>query len=246
MRNDERPAPGFRPLPLPLVDRDRALAVLDLLEKTWHRGSQTGTSLRHEEPLDGLIFTVLSQNTNDRNRDLAYARLRERFPKWRDVMNAPREAVMNAIKVGGLNRIKTMRIQEILKEVKETFGSFSLKDLRKKRPEEVRFYLESIPGVGPKTAACVLLFDLGIPAFPVDTHVARVTKRLGWVPQDTTPFEIQCILEELLPKDRFFDGHLNLIHHGRMVCKARKPSCPSCPIRSFCVFPDTKEELECG
>jgi len=218
--------------------------VLDTLERCWHQGDLFRPDFS-KEPLDGLVLTVLSQNTNDRNRDMAYGRLRSAFPSWEAVAAAPREEVEEALRPAGLAPGKTKAILAILAQLHRTFGAFSLESLRLMPPEEARSFLEQLPGVGPKTAACTLLFDLAVPAFPADTHVSRVCRRLGLVPPSATPPQIMAFVESFLPPSYFLPGHLNMIEHGRHRCRARSPRCDECEIRDWCEFPaSTSAEKE--
>ncbi|MGC9372251.1 MAG: endonuclease III domain-containing protein [Thermovirgaceae bacterium] len=217
-----------------LPDRAHLLRCLDILERTWKQ--ENAPSMRFDdEPLDSLVRTVLSQNTNDTNRDRAYENLRRRFPDWKDVLGAKTEEVAEAIKSAGLSNTKAVRIREILETVKMTFGVLSLEKMKEWDDSQARRFLQDFRGVGPKTAACVLLFDLHMPAFPVDTHVARVSRRIGWVPARATPETIQECLEHIIPPDRYLGAHLNLISHGKNICRARKPECLRCPIADFCL-----------
>ena len=208
---------------------------LDLLEARWHHEGNP-PALAHPEPLDGLILTVLSQHTNDRNRDAAFARLKERYPAWEDAAAAGYEAVEDAVRPAGLAPTKAGRILEILKIVREDFGRYSIAPLVERGRDEARRYLLSLPGVGEKTAACVLLFDMGLSAFPVDTHIARVCQRVGFVPESTPAEAICAVLEQEVDPARYLGGHVNIIEHGRAVCKARKPLCPSCSAVRLCSF----------
>ncbi|MDR1376275.1 MAG: endonuclease III [Synergistaceae bacterium] len=208
---------------------------LDLLEACWHH-EENPPDLAHPEPLDGLILTVLSQHTNDRNRDVAFARLKERYPQWEDAAAASCEAVEDAVRPAGLAPTKAKRILEILRIVGEDFGRYSIAPLAQRGRDEARKYLLSLPGVGEKTAACVLLFDMGLAAFPVDTHIARVCQRVGFVPEATPAEAICALLEREVDPARYLGGHVNIIEHGRAVCKARKPQCLSCPAAGLCSF----------
>ena len=212
--------------------RNHVVQVLDLLEDLW-RNERNPPRLGHDDPLEGLILTVLSQNTNDKNRDRAYARLREAFPEWEEALNDP-AGLAEAIKPAGLSLIKSGRIENILEKVRESFGEFSLRALRTWEPARVVEFLRSFAGVGPKTIACVLLFDLEIPAFPVDTHIARFTRRMKWASEKTRPEDMSAFYEAIVPKQRFLGAHVNIIHHGRGLCSARSPKCASCPIRNIC------------
>jgi len=179
---------------------------------------------------------VLSQHTSDVNSERAYAALKDRFPAWRDVLAAPAVAVADAIRVGGIADQKAVRIQRILATIAAREGDLDLARLHELADAEVEAYLTSLPGVGPKTAACVLVFSMGRHAFPVDTHVHRVATRLGWLAPGTDAARAHEVLRDLVPPDIRYDLHLALIAHGRTVCRARRPACPSCVLRDRCAF----------
>jgi endonuclease-3 len=190
-------------------------------------------------PVDELVSTILSQNTNDINRDKAFDTLKDRFPTWEAVMAADKDEVIEAVRIAGLANQKGPRIQQALKEIAaHTGGSLELDFLRELPVEEARQWLMAIKGVGPKTAAIVLLFSMGIPAFPVDTHIYRVTGRLGLRPMKLNREQTHVYLEERIPPDYFYDLHLNIIRLGREVCGARKWECDRCPVESLCPFED--------
>jgi len=186
--------------------------------------------------LDELVLTILSQNTNDRNRDRAWNSLRQRFPGWEDVLEARRRDLVAAIRVGGLAEQKAARIQAALRRIQEEEGSFSLERLCGRPLAEARNYLLSFQGVGDKTAAVVLLFSCGRPVFPVDTHVLRVSNRLGLIPEKATAALAHERLGRLVPGKKMYEFHLNLIAHGRAVCRAAKPDCPRCCLKSRCRY----------
>jgi endonuclease-3 len=188
--------------------------------------------------MDELVSTILSQNTNDRNRDLAFERLQTRFGRdnWEEVRDAASEQVIEAIRPAGLAPQKGPRIQNALRQISQHRGQLSLDFLAGMPLEEAREWLTALPGVGPKTAAIVLLFALGQPAFPVDTHVHRVTGRLGWVPRTFSAEKAQVALEAAVPPDHFYALHINLIRHGRAVCLARRPRCGECALRPDCRY----------
>ena len=188
------------------------------------------------DPVATLVSTILSQNTNDVNRDRAFERLRERFPTWEAVRDAPPEALVEAIRPAGLAPTKAPRIQEALQRITAERGELSLDFLADLPLEEAREWLLSIPGVGPKTAAIVLLFALGRPAFPVDTHVHRVARRLGLIPEGTSREKAHQLLEALIPPEIYYPFHLNLIAHGRAVCHARNPECARCVLQDHCAY----------
>jgi len=184
--------------------------------------------------LDGLIGTVLSQHTSDANSDAAYENLRRAFPTWRACMNAPPGRVQKAIRCGGLARQKTRSIQAILRRLYTDRGELSLAFLKRKPLAQARQYLRSLPGVGPKTAACVLLFYLGKPALPVDTHVHRLARRLGLIPADASAEDAHEILEAACPPRLVYAFHVLLIAHGRKICRARDPRCDECILADIC------------
>ena len=187
-------------------------------------------------PVDELISTILSQNTNDLNRDRAFESLRQHFPTWEQVRDASPEAVRDAIRPAGLANQKAPRIQQVLQSISGERGSLDLYFLADLPLEESRAWLMKFKGVGPKTAAIVLLFSLGRPAFPVDTHIYRVTGRIGLLTDRMTVQAAHTHLEKLLPPETYYAAHLNLIRLGREVCAARKPACPRCPLRSLCKY----------
>ena len=186
--------------------------------------------------VDELVSTILSQNTNDTNRDRAFAALRRAFPTWEAVRDAGADAVIAAIRPAGLANQKGPRIQQVLREITAQRGALDLDFLADLPPSEGRAWLLQFKGVGPKTAAIVLLFSLGIPAFPVDTHIYRVSGRLGLRPETMTVEQAHAHLEALLPPETYYAAHLNLIRLGREVCAARKPNCPVCPLKDLCAY----------
>lgn len=192
-------------------------------------------------PIDELVSTILSQNTNDVNRDRAFNALRAKFPTWEAVRNAKTDDVINAIRPAGLANQKGPRIQNVLRAITEERGSLNLDFLAGLPIEEARAWLTKFNGVGPKTAAIVLCFSLNRPAFPVDTHIYRVTGRIGLRPKKMTVEQAHPHLESIFPPETYYAAHLNLIRLGREVCQARKPQCQKCPINKLCDFePKTK------
>ena len=200
-------------------------------------------------PLDELILTILSQNTNRENCQAAFASLRERFPAWEDVRTADEREIADAIRPGGLEAIKAARIKAILQEIYESQGNLDLSWLASRDSREGRDYLLGFRGVGPKTAACVLLFSLGRPVLPVDTHILRVSKRLGLIGQKVSAEEAHEILQEMLmeavsgrgrpertTEEQVFSFHINMIRHGRAVCVAGIPKCSICVLREECDY----------
>jgi endonuclease III len=190
-------------------------------------------------PVDELVSTILSQNTNDNNRDRAFNALRAVFLTWELVRDAPVEEVISAIRPAGLANQKGPRIQQVLREITEERGSLDLLFLNDLPLEEARGWLMKFKGVGPKTAAIVLCFSLGRPAFPVDTHIYRVTGRLGLRPEKMTVEDAHPFLESVFPPETYYAAHLNIIRLGREICIARKPNCPVCPVRKLCDYAKT-------
>jgi endonuclease-3 len=186
--------------------------------------------------LDELVSTILSQNTNDTNRDRAFTGLRERFPTWEAVRDAPPDGVVAAIRPAGLANQKGPRIQAVLRSITEQVGSLDLELLRALPADQARDWLMQFNGVGPKTAAIVLQFSLGKNAFPVDTHIYRVSGRLGLRPANMTVEQAHPHLAALLPPETYYAAHLNLIRLGREICQARRPNCPACPLQDLCDY----------
>jgi endonuclease-3 len=189
---------------------------------------------RLDDPLESLVRTVLSQNTNDVNRDRAYDAMRERFPTWEGVMEAPVRTLADAIRVGGIANVKSKRIQRILRQIHDTHGRLDLTFLRGRAPEEAEAILGGFDGVGPKTVKCVQVFALGQDVFPVDTHIFRLSKRMGFVAPGATREQAHGVMGRLVPPAKMYSFHLNMIEHGRRVCRAPRALCPACVLRRAC------------
>ena len=198
-----------------------------------------------DDPLGGLVGTILSQHTSDSNSERAYQQLRATFPTWEEVRDAPTNEVARAIRSGGLANIKAPRIQDALltltEQQKAQGGTRPLSDylydeLTKRTPEEAWHYLRGIAGVGPKTAACVLMFDMGMPVMPVDTHVFRVSKRLGLIGPKVNADQAHEIFARITPPEWIYPLHVNLIRHGRQVCHAQRPNCMQCTLYKACAY----------
>jgi endonuclease III len=217
-------------------DKRRVRAIRDRLRAEYGRPVLHA----HRAPIDELILTVLSQNTNDRNRDVAYGRLRERFDSWPAVRAAPASEIEDAIRPGGLAPTKSVRIKRIL----EAIGDDDLLWLEDAPLDEARAYLCDLPGVGRKTAACVLLFSFGRPDVPVDTHVFRVGTRLGLFREKASLEEAHDEMLRLVDPEDAYEMHVLLIRHGRRTCSARNPRCAECPLRRIC--PEGKRRLAQG
>lgn len=197
------------------------------------------------DPMGGLVGTILSQHTSDSNSGRAYHQLVATFPTWEEVRDAPTHEVADAIRCGGLANIKASRIQDALYTLSEhqqadgTTGPLSqslYNELKKRSPEEAWKYLRSIPGVGPKTTACVLMFDMGMPVMPVDTHVWRVSKRLGLIRSNVNADKAHEVFMEIAPPDWVYTLHVHLIRHGRQVCHAQRPECAKCTLYKECAY----------
>jgi endonuclease III len=213
---------------VPDTTRARVRRIRDRLREVYGRP----IAPPHGQALDELILTVLSQSTNDRNRDVAFLRLRDRFQSWEAVRDAPNAEVEEAIRPGGISKIKSVRIQQILKEL----DGDDLSDLATKTVEAGRETLIALPGVGRKTAACVLLFAFGKRDVPVDTHVSRVGTRLGLF-REKAPFEeLHDTMLDITPRGQELELHVNLLRHGRRTCHARRPDCANCALLRMCPF----------
>ncbi len=187
-------------------------------------------------PVDELVSTILSQNTNDVNRDRAFEALRGVFPTWEEVRDAPKSEVIEAIRPAGLANQKGPRIQAVLRAITEERGSLDLSFLEAYSTEEAMVWLMKFKGVGPKTATIVLQFSLGKPAFPVDTHVHRISGRLGLRPEKMNADQAHAHLAAQFPPETYYAAHLNIIRLGREICNARKPKCELCPLPNLCDY----------
>ena len=213
-------------------DRRRLQRIRDRLRAYYGRPRNEP----HRAPLDELVLTILSQNTNDRNRDIAYARLRSRFASWDEVADAPLADVEEAIRPGGISKVKSKRIKEILQSLRSHQNGLSLDWLEDASRERAFEFLEALPGVGRKTAACVLLFSYDRPELPVDTHVYRVTSRLGLIRPKASFGEAHDRVRELVEPADTYEIHVNLLRHGRRLCKAQRPLCDQCPLLRVCPY----------
>ena len=196
-------------------------------------------------PLGGLVGTILSQHTSDINSDRAYKQLIVTFRTWEDVRDAPTYLVAEAIRSGGLANVKAHRIQDVLlmltelkqeQGVTKTLAEYFYDELTRRTSEDAWFYLRSMPGVGPKTAACVLMFNLNRPVMPIDTHVHRVSKRLGLIGLKVSADQAHEIFAKITPPEWVYPLHVDLIRHGRQVCHAQRPECGKCTLYSECAY----------
>ncbi|MFO7946939.1 MAG: endonuclease III [Armatimonadota bacterium] len=189
---------------------------------------------KRPDPLSGLIRTILSQSSTSANTSRAFESLRERFESWDELADASDAEIADAIHSGGLANQKAPRIRAVVKELIEERGEASLEWIDDLPTAEALEYLTHFKGVGPKTAACVLLFSLGRPVFPVDTHVHRVAIRLGWIPPDTDAASAHDLLGEMIPENRAYQIHLNIVQHGRETCRSQNPACAKCVLLDLC------------
>ncbi|MCM8790897.1 MAG: endonuclease III [Candidatus Omnitrophica bacterium] len=215
-------------------NKQKTEKVLALVEKAYGRPAP----LRKTPPIDEIIRTILSQNTNDRNSLAAFAILKRHFKSWESLLKADTSSIAGLIKHAGLANIKAARIKEVLSEIERREGRLSLSSLKKMDVEDALLYLRSLKGVGPKTAACVLLFSFGKPAMPVDTHIFRVAKRMGLLSGKVTVEQAHSVLTKLVPKHLIYAFHLGIIEHGRKICKAQNPLCGFCVLYNMCRYKD--------
>jgi endonuclease III len=220
---------------------EHLLKVYELLIQTYGEPK----NVPDYDPLGGLVGTILSQHTSDTNSDRAYKQLVATFPTWEDVRDAPTDKIVESIKCGGLANIKSVRIQDVLHKLTEQqqeqgetkpLAEFLYDELASRSTEEAWRYLRELPGVGPKTAACVLMFNLNRPAFPIDTHVHRVSKRLGLIGARISAEQAHNIFDKMIPSEWVYPLHVNLIRHGRRICHAQRPKCNLCPLFSECAY----------
>jgi endonuclease-3 len=204
--------------------------VIELLEQEY--GSRKWRARR--DPIDALIGTILSQNTSDANSARAFSSLEASFDSWEALASAPVERIARAIQAGGLHQIKAARIKQALEQIAEEQGRINLGSLKSKTMSEAEDYLMRLPGVGRKTARCVLLFSLGKPSLPVDTHIFRVARRLGLIDSKTTIAKAPDLLQEQIPPSKVYQFHVHMIEHGRKICRARQPRCNKCILRGIC------------
>ncbi len=188
------------------------------------------------DPLSNLVLTVLSQSTNDKNRDTAYQRLKEQFPTWKHVMNGDINAIADAIRPGGLANQKSERIQNILKWIKKKYGKLELDSLCSMNPDEAISEFTQLQGIGLKTISVVMMFSCGIDIFPVDTHVHRICSRIGFVPEKASAEKTFWEMRPIVPQGKSFSLHINFLKLGRTICYARKPRCELCPVNLYCDF----------
>ena len=216
--------------------------MIDLILDRLRARYGTPRAHRRLPPIDELVLTILSQNTSDRNCERAYAGMRERFPSWEEVRHAPAAELERVLRPGGLAARKAPRIQAVLRELSDG-GPPQLDWLAGLAPDDAIARLVALPGVGPKTASCVLLFSLGVPVMPVDTHVHRVAGRLGLIPAGMGAGPAHALLTAATPAERMLEAHLLLIRHGRTTCTARRPRCGECVLLDLCPYGRAQERV---
>lgn len=191
---------------------------------------------QEQSPMDELVSCILSQSTTDTNRDRAFAALKARYTSWQAVVDAPTEELVDTIRLAGLANQKGPRIQKVLEHIYRERGAYDIDFLRDMTPDEAKAWLTRLDGIGPKTAAIVLCFAFNMPAFPVDTHIHRVSLRLGFLPERTTADRAHPIMEAIVPPENYYAFHIHLIRHGRDTCGARTPLCDRCPLTAHCDY----------
>jgi endonuclease III len=189
--------------------------------------------------IDELVSCILSQNTTDINRDRAFDALKAHYSTWQDVIDAPTNELIDTIRSAGLSNQKAPRIQEVLRYIQLERGEFNIDFLADMPPNEAKTWLTNLNGIGPKTAAIVLCFSFNQPAFPVDTHIHRVGQRIGFLPEGISADNAHPVMEAIVPPDDYYAFHINMIQHGRSICKARMPQCQICPITALCDYYQT-------
>jgi endonuclease-3 len=234
--------PKLAPLDPDTLAYRRALyaRIADLLEDAYGYPSWR----QFLPPVDELVSTILSQSTSDTNRDMAFDALKARYPVWEAVRDTPVADLAAVIRPAGLSNQKAPRIQAALRTISDSQGRISLDFLAGMEVEAAKAWLTQISGVGPKTAAIILLFAFNKPAFPVDTHIHRVTQRLGLIGPKTSAERAHAELEAIIPPEDYFPAHLNIIRHGRLVCQARRPRCEACPLTAHCLYYQARQSVD--
>lgn len=222
-------------------DFDRRAAkyqpVRDILETLYGRPQWSPT----QDPMDELVSCILSQSTTDANRDRGFFALKSRYSSWEEVYSAPTADIIETIRPAGLANQKGPRIQAVLGRILAERGAFNIDFLRDLPLEEAKAWLTRLEGVGPKTAAIVLCFAFGLPAFPVDTHIYRVGQRIGFIPEKMSADQAHVLMEAIVEPSDYYPFHLQMIYHGRSLCSARRPKCEQCPLTAHCDYYQTSQ-----
>jgi endonuclease-3 len=228
---------SYTPIPAEFAEKKRRVKyIAQNLEATYG----IPVNDRPFPPLDELILTILSQSTTDVNSRRAFANLKDRFPAWESARRARLSSIIDAIKSGGLANAKSIVIKNALNEIQARRKNLDLSFLQTAPLEEAREFLTSLAGVGPKTAACVLLFACGREIFPMDTHILRITKRVGIVPEKSGDEQAHQLMEKLVPPKKHYSLHVNLIRHGRQICRPQNPKCDKCSLIEHCDYGQSK------
>lgn len=210
--------------------------IIQNLERTYGAPE----NLHPHDPLDMLVQIILSQATSDTNSDRAFRELKRRFPTWDAALRARETTIANAIRSGGLANQKAATIKSLLAQIKHEHGTLDLNFLHHLLIDEAVAYLQKFRGIGPKTIACTLLFACGKEIFPLDTHIFRILRRIGLIPQKCTDERAHAIMNEIVPRGKFYSFHVNLIRHGRTLCRPRDPNCARCPVVEYCDYGQTR------
>jgi endonuclease-3 len=235
--NVARPSPAVEEWVAAVVEEKPVGYIIQNLERAYGVPENKWTGW---DVLDMLVAVILSQATSDANSDRTYDALKKRFPDWDSVLRAREATLVETIRLGGLANQKAAVIRDLLRQVKERHGSFDLSFLRRVPAAEAVEYLSSFRGVGPKTAACTLLFACGLDLFPLDTHIFRVLRRVGLIPPKCSDHFAHDVMNRVVPSGKFYSFHVNLIRHGRRLCRPRDPLCERCPVVEYCDYGQTR------
>lgn len=216
----------------PAAEEKPILYIIQNLERTYG----VPENKRVSDPLDMLVQIILSQATSDTNSDRTFAALKKRFPTWEQALRARTSTIANTIRSGGLANQKAQVIKNLLRQIKDEHGTLDLGFLHDLPAEEAREYLRQFRGIGPKTIACTLLFACRKDVFPLDTHIFRILRRVGLIPNKCTDARAHQLMDQLVPTGKFYSFHVNLIRHGRALCRPREPLCERCPIVEYCDY----------
>jgi endonuclease III len=237
VKNAARPSTAVEEWAASVVEEKPVGYVVQNLERAYGEPVNKWTGW---DVLDMLVAVILSQATSDANSDRTYDALKKRFPTWDAVLRAREQTLVETIRLGGLANQKAAVIRDLLRQVRERHGSFDLSFLREVPAAEAVAYLAGFRGVGPKTAACTLLFACGLDVFPLDTHIFRILRRVGLIPPKCSDHFAHEVMNRVVPAGKFYSFHVNLIRHGRALCRPRDPLCERCPIVEYCDYGQTR------